>query len=120
MKIRHILLSLLLLYSVSVSAQEVSLVPLPASIETAEGNFIFGKKLTIKTAGYAADSLQTVVNDFAETFEKAIEKTKLIFGENKEYAIGCRNASMAFEVLGNKEKADFYKNTANEILAKLG
>lgn len=56
----------------------------------------------------------------AETFEKAIEKTKLIFGENKEYAIGCRNASMAFEVLGNKEKADFYKNTANEILAKLG
>ena len=71
MKIRHILLSLLLLCSVSVSAQEVSLVPLPASIETAEGNFIFGKKLTIKTAGYAADSLQTVVNDFAETFEKA-------------------------------------------------
>ena len=47
------------------------MVPLPASIETAEGNFIFGKKLTINTAGYAADSLQTVVNDFAETFEKA-------------------------------------------------
>ncbi|MBQ8831654.1 MAG: tetratricopeptide repeat protein [Oscillospiraceae bacterium] len=56
----------------------------------------------------------------AETFEKAIEKTKLIFGENKEYAVGCRNASMAFETLGNKEKADFYKKTANEILAKLG
>lgn len=56
----------------------------------------------------------------AETFEKAIEKTKFIFGENKEYAIGCRNASMAFDALGNKEKADFYKNTANNILAKLG
>ena len=56
----------------------------------------------------------------AETFEKAIEKTKLIFGENKEYAVGCRNASMAFETLGNKEKAELYKNTAAAILSKLG
>ena len=56
----------------------------------------------------------------AETFEKAIEKTKLIFGENKEYAVGCKNASLAFEALGNTEKAEYYKNIANEILAKIG
>ena len=56
----------------------------------------------------------------AETFVKATEKTKLIFGENKEYAVGCRNASLAFEKLGDSEKAEYYKNIANEILAKLG
>ena len=56
----------------------------------------------------------------AETFIKATEKTKLIFGENKEYAIGCRNASVAFEKLGDTEKAAYYKNIADEILAKIG
>ena len=60
------------------------------------------------------------VEEAANTFVSAIEKTKLIFGENKEYAIGCRNVSLAFTQLGDTEKADYYSNIANEIMAKLG
>ena len=31
----------------------------------------------------------------AKTFEQAIEKTRLIFGENREFVIGCRNCAYA-------------------------
>lgn len=56
----------------------------------------------------------------ADTFITSIEKTKLIFGENKEYAIGCRNAAQAFAQLGDQEKADHYAGIANDIMAKIG
>lgn len=58
--------------------------------------------------------------DAAETFVIAIEKTKLIFGENKEYAVGCRNAAQAFLKLGDNEKADYYTKISQEVMAKIG
>lgn len=54
----------------------------------------------------------------AELFEEAIELTKLIFGENNEYAISCRNCSFAYRKLGNTEKADMYAAIAERILGK--
>ena len=72
MRIKFILFSLLLLCSTTiVRAQKVSLVPLPASMEAAEGEFIFGKRLTVKVDGYASDSLMMVVDDFAATLKSA-------------------------------------------------
>jgi tetratricopeptide (TPR) repeat protein len=56
----------------------------------------------------------------AENFEKAAEKTKLIFGENKDYATACRNCSFAYEKLGNAEKAEQYKKLAQTVEEKIG
>ncbi len=71
MIIRHLLFALLLLSSTLVFSQELSLVPLPATVEREQGCFVFGKKLTVKVADYASDSLQAVVDGFAVSFEKA-------------------------------------------------
>lgn len=45
----------------------------------------------------------------AALFEQAVEKTKLVFGENREYVIGCRNCAAAWEKAGNEEKAKEYR-----------
>ena len=56
----------------------------------------------------------------AENFAKAADKTKLIFGENKDYAVGCRNCSYAYEKLGDTANAEKYRDIANAVEAKLG
>ncbi len=56
----------------------------------------------------------------AENFEKAAEKTKLIFGENKDYVTACRNCSFAYEKLGDGEKAEKYKELARAAEEKIG
>ena len=48
----------------------------------------------------------------AKLFELAVEKTKLVFGENREYAIGCRNCSVAWDKAGNAAKAKEYADKA--------
>lgn len=58
--------------------------------------------------------------DAADTFVLALEKTKLIFGENKEYAVGCRNAAQAFLQLGDNAKADHYTKISQEVMSKIG
>ncbi len=68
---RNLLFTLVFLCPIFATAQEVSLIPLPASIETVEGRFVFGKKLTVGVADYASDSLQAVVDCFADNFTKA-------------------------------------------------
>lgn len=55
----------------------------------------------------------------AKTFELAVEKTRLIFGENKEFAIGCRNCAFAYSKLGNEEMSKKYSDMAAATEAKL-
>lgn len=55
----------------------------------------------------------------AKTFELAIEKTRLIFGENKEFVIGCRNCAFAYSKLGNEEMSKKYSDMAAAAEAKL-
>jgi tetratricopeptide (TPR) repeat protein len=51
----------------------------------------------------------------AVKFEKAADITKLIFGENREYAIACRNCAYAYDRLGNREKAEHYRGLAEKV-----
>ncbi len=55
----------------------------------------------------------------AKTFELAVEKTKLIFGENREFIIGCRNCAFAYSKLGNEEMSKKYSDMAAAAEAKL-
>jgi len=64
---------------------------------------------------YHAGDLETA----AKTFELAIEKTRLVFGENREFVIGCRNCSFAYAKLGNEEMAKKYTELADAAEAKL-
>ena len=56
----------------------------------------------------------------AAMFADAAAKTKLIFGENKDYAVGCRNAAYAYSKLGDTAKAEEYMSISNAVEAKLG
>ncbi|MCI8594075.1 MAG: tetratricopeptide repeat protein [Oscillospiraceae bacterium] len=49
----------------------------------------------------------------ASYFQQAAEKTKLIFGENKDYVSCCRNCSMALEKKGDAEGAKKYAALAD-------
>lgn len=55
----------------------------------------------------------------AKTFELAIEKTRLVFGENREFVIGCRNCAFAYSKLGNEEMSRKYSDMAAAAEAKL-
>lgn len=55
----------------------------------------------------------------ASLFVTAGEKTKLIFGENKDYALLCRNASAAFSQAGDSDSAKRYADLAQAVSAKL-
>ncbi len=59
------------------------------------------------------------VEQAAKDFETAIEKTRLIFGENREFIIGCRNCSYAYSKLGNEEMSKKYSDMAAAAEAKL-
>lgn len=48
-----------------------------------------------------------------ENFKLAAEKTKLIFGENKDYAACCRNCSAAMQKAGDPEGAAQYQAMAD-------
>lgn len=55
----------------------------------------------------------------AKTFELAVEKTRLIFGENHEFVIGCRNCAFAYSKLGNTEMSEKYAKMAAEAETRL-
>ena len=48
-----------------------------------------------------------------ENFKKAVEQTKLIFGENKDYISCCRNCSAAMSKLGDEAGAAQYSAMAD-------
>ena len=55
----------------------------------------------------------------AKNFEAAIERTRLIFGENKEYVSGCRSLAATYSKLGDSEKAADYLAKAEEVAKKI-
>ena len=56
----------------------------------------------------------------AATFADAAAKTKLIFGENKDYATLCRNTAYAYAKLGDNAQAAEYSAIADEVAKKIG
>ena len=56
----------------------------------------------------------------ASLFVTAAEKTKLIFGESKDYALLCRNASAAFAQNGDIANADKYAAIADAVTERIG
>jgi len=56
----------------------------------------------------------------AGLFVSAAEKTKLIFGESKDYAVLCRNASTAYQKAGDAANAEKYAEAAKAASEKIG
>jgi tetratricopeptide (TPR) repeat protein len=54
------------------------------------------------------------------TYESALEHIKAAFGENRDYAVTCRNCALACEAVGEPEKADSLRKKADEVFAALG
>ena len=55
----------------------------------------------------------------AELFQQAAEKTKMIFGENKDYIACCRNCSAALAKAGKDAEAAQYQALADDAAKKL-
>lgn len=55
----------------------------------------------------------------AKQFEAAIERTKLIFGENKEYVSACRSLASTYAKLGDNETAARYLAKGEEVAKKI-
>lgn len=77
---KKILLSLICLLSVSLFANEISLIPQPANVSVKEGNFVFLKKMRVYIPSYEGDSVQMVFKNFSKDFKKStgvsLKKTK--------------------------------------------
>jgi tetratricopeptide (TPR) repeat protein len=58
------------------------------------------------------------LEESVKCFEMAIEKTKLIFGENGDYITACRNCAHVLEKLGDNEKAAKYNQLAQSAANK--
>lgn len=54
-----------------------------------------------------------------EDFQAALEKTKLVYGENVEYAHGCRNCAAVCLAMGDDAGAESWQQKADEILKHL-
>lgn len=65
------LLAFLLLFSIIVSAQRISLIPRPVELNIGEGNFLFDKNCKAKIADYECDSVKTLFDKFAADFKVA-------------------------------------------------
>ena len=80
MKIRLFFLSLFVFCIAFVRADELSLIPLPQSVERGEGFFVFDKRVRVNVPEYAGDSLFSVVARFAgelcEATGVALKRTK--------------------------------------------
>lgn len=49
-----------------------------------------------------------------EDFKQALEKTRLVYGENVEYAAGCANCAVVCRKLGREEEADLWEERQRE------
>lgn len=52
-------------------------------------------------------------------FKEALEKTKLVYGENMEYAYGCHNCAMVCKKLGREEDSRMWLEKSSKIQAEL-
>ena len=60
-----------------------------------------------------------MLEEAAEYFQLAIEKTEKIFGKNIDYVKACRNCSVVYSKLGNEEKSLEFKALADTAELKL-
>ena len=81
MKSKLYLFLILLLCGAGAFAGDFSLVPLPSKVQTGDGNFVFGRRLSVYVADYPGDSLMAVVERFSEDFEEA---TGIVLKKGKE------------------------------------
>lgn len=65
---------------------------------------------------YHVGKIEEALNDFVE----ALAKTRLIYGENIEYAAGCDNCAAALRKIEKNKEAEQYEIQADDIRRKLG
>ncbi|MGN0157627.1 MAG: tetratricopeptide repeat protein [Brotaphodocola sp.] len=53
-------------------------------------------------------------------FQEALEKTKLVYGENVEYACGCENCAAVCRKLGKNAEAEVWMQKGTALRKKLG
>ena len=71
MRNKWYLFLLMLLCSIALHAGVFSLVPQPSSVQSGDGEFIFGKKLGVSVPTYEGDSLEAVIDRFSKGFEQS-------------------------------------------------
>ncbi|MBQ8974091.1 MAG: tetratricopeptide repeat protein [Oscillospiraceae bacterium] len=59
------------------------------------------------------------LEEAVENFELAAEKTEKIFGKNIDYVKACRNCGVVFDKLGEKQKAEKYRQLADSAEKEL-
>ena len=116
MKIRLFLLTLLVFCTTFLRADELSLIPLPQSVERGDGSFVFDKKVRVNVAEYAGDSLFAVIADFSEELRVA---TDIVFKRTKMSSAAVRvliDNSLADEAYRlNVEKTVITINVARPV-----
>ena len=60
------------------------------------------------------------IEEALKDFEGALTKTRLIYGENIEYAFGCDNCAAALRKIGKNKAAEQYEKLAYDIRRRLG
>ena len=60
------------------------------------------------------------MTEAVSVYEKALAHLREFYGENSDYAITSKNCALAYEALGETEKAAAYRKRADTILARLG
>lgn len=68
------------------------------------------------TLAYRKGQYRQALDDFTE----ALEKTRLVYGENIEYMYGCENCAAVCEKLEQWEEAAQWKEKAEQIRGRLG
>ena len=53
----------------------------------------------------------------AALYEETLELLRAAYGENRDYALTCRNAAMAYEALGDTARAAEYRDKAESLLS---
>jgi len=65
---KHTLAFLLAFPLATFTSAQPSVTPLPATMQTGNGTFLFPKTLKVAADAYTGDSIQTLLNDFAQRF----------------------------------------------------
>lgn len=70
---------------------------------------------TRATFAYQAGRYEEALKDF----ENALKKTRLVYGENIEYAYGCNNCAMVCEKLGMDENARIWREKSHKVQTEI-
>lgn len=56
----------------------------------------------------------------AQVYESALSHIQGFFGENRDFAVTCRNYALALDAMGQREKAEEQRKKSDAILTRLG